>query len=190
MLIGNQDDETPRRVLVLGAGGKVATIVRAAWTATPPASLAFTWQSRGGRAPGSIAWRPGAPASDLPRVDAILALWGVTGGDEDSLSLNTALALHAQRLGALLGADRVLHCSSAAVYAPGPEPRDEAAPTRPASAYGRAKLAMERALTEAATGPRACLMRKSTCAAASNRAVSSSLSPRSSASQGSTASNR
>jgi nucleoside-diphosphate-sugar epimerase len=89
-------------------------------------------------------WAPGDPVSGLPRVDAVLALWGVTRGDAQALAMNAALAAEAVRLGRALGAARVLHCSSAAVYGAGPKPWSETDPTAPAGGYGHAKLAMER----------------------------------------------
>lgn len=94
-------------------------------------------------------------------MTAIVALWGVVPGAGD-LDMNASLALSAQRLGAAIGADRVLHCSSAAVYAPGPVPCREGM-ENPQNPYGLAKRMMEQALrawcTDHPDGPAACALR-------------------------------
>ncbi|MCM2561994.1 NAD-dependent epimerase/dehydratase family protein [Lutimaribacter sp. EGI FJ00013] len=106
-------------------------------------------------------WSPGQPWPGPRRARAIVALWGVVPG-KGALADNTVLALAAQDLALQLGAERVLHCSSAAVYAPAPAPQAEEA-ANPQSDYGHAKLAMEQALQDWAgehpEGPAFCAMR-------------------------------
>jgi nucleoside-diphosphate-sugar epimerase len=102
------------------------------------------------------------PAS-RPQVRAVVALWGVVPDTGQNLHHNTDLALRAMQIATLLGADRVLHCSSAAVYRPGSGRLSEDAPPCPQSPYGQSKLAMEQALREwhATSGenPASCVMR-------------------------------
>lgn len=142
-------------ILVLGSNGRLGRALRHQW----PDDARVIWQARGAGA--DVVWQPGTVWPGPARVDAIVALWGIVPGAGD-LAQNTSLALAAQDLGALLGAERVLHCSSAAVYAPDPAPRPESA-ADPQNPYGHAKYAMEQALADwcAAhpTGPAACAMR-------------------------------
>lgn len=145
----------PGIILVLGGNGRLGRALRHQWRE----ARNVLWQAR---APGAdLVWSPGQPWPGPAQVSAIVALWGVVPGAGD-LTENAALALAAQDLGAALGADRVLHCSSAAVYVPDPalRPEDTANPSNP---YGTAKLAMEQALhawcTDHADGPAACALR-------------------------------
>ncbi|MFW2545448.1 NAD-dependent epimerase/dehydratase family protein [Primorskyibacter sp. 2E107] len=110
-----------------------------------------------------LQWQVGDDAAQLPRVDAILALWGVTRGDAEQLDANAELACAAMELGRVLGAGRVLHASTQAVYQPSNVPIPETGATEPAGAYGQSKLAAERAVerwcAEHPDGPRAVQMR-------------------------------
>jgi nucleoside-diphosphate-sugar epimerase len=133
-------------MLMLGASGKLGRMLRAVWRDENGQGIEIIPVYRqSGQGEGAV-WAPGQPVGDLPRVDVVLALWGVTRGDGDALRKNAVLAEQAMALGAALGANRVLHCSSAAVYRPGPDPLSESAPTVPPGAYGSAKLEMERAI--------------------------------------------
>lgn len=120
------------RVLVLGAGGRIGSLLLKRW----PAGLARP----GGRA---LFADPGAMAAAAQGCASILCLAGVTpagaaaGGD---LADNTRLALAALRAGAAAGVP-VLLASSAAVY--GARGGDETIRLEPQSGYGRAKVAME-----------------------------------------------
>lgn len=142
-------------VLVLGGNGRLGRILHMRWANRPD----VFWQARGPVA--GIRWAPGVPWPGPARVHAIVALWGVVPGCGDPAA-NVPLACAAMALGAALGAERVLHCSSAAVYAPAPLPRNETQ-TDPRSAYGKAKLAMEQAIAAWQTanphGPAACVLR-------------------------------
>ncbi|MDQ2090955.1 NAD-dependent epimerase/dehydratase family protein [Marimonas arenosa] len=151
-----------RHILVLGASGKLGRMLRNLWRDAPPPGLSIHWQYRKNPQGDGLVWQPGAPApSDLPEIDAVVALWGVTPGPGRDLAENSRLAVAAMALAKALGAGRVLHCSSAAVYEPGPEPRAEPEAGGAVNAYGAAKLAMEAAIAEATAsgGPPSCAMR-------------------------------
>jgi len=66
-------------------------------------------------------------------------------------------------LGRVLGVKRVLHCSTAAVYEPSPDPLREEQAGGALNHYGAAKLAMERAIGEDVAahpdGPTQCILR-------------------------------
>ena len=102
-------------------------------------------------------------AADAPRFDAVIALWGVTSGSAEALAANTDLALRAVEIARAVGARRVFHASSSAVYAPAPQLLPETAPCAPLGAYGAAKLAMEAAIGQAAQadpdGPQQVILR-------------------------------
>ena len=142
-------------VIVLGSTGRLGQALRRQWRARP----GVLWQARG--CGGDIDWAPGQPWSGPGRAVAVVALWGVVPG-KGAMAQNIDLALAAQDLALTLGADRVLHCSSAAVYTPAPHPQPEEA-AHPRSDYGKAKLAAEKALADWVTvhsaGPLSCAMR-------------------------------
>ncbi len=165
-----QDTKT---VLVLGASGKVGRLLRAIWTAEPPAGLRVIYQFRETppESPNCIRFTPGDPAGGLGRIDAILSLWGVTSGDDRALAANTDLALEAMRIARATGADRVLHASSIAVYAPSDAPLGENDPTGAINPYGAAKAAMETAV-RSESDPRSCCLRIGSVAGAESLAAS------------------
>lgn len=126
---------------------------------------------RSGRgAKDELLWTPGEDSGVLPQVNGILALWGVTGSDPRTLGLNIDLANQAMALGAALGASRVIHCSSAAVYPPSDAPLSEDGDLLPPSAYGQAKLEMERAVDswQPGHGPKPVCLRIGNVAGADN----------------------
>lgn len=133
-------DRPPNQILVTGAGGRVGQLVLRALAGAPDAPRIVTLS----RSPGAdVVWSPvTAPCPPVPTCDAVLALWGVTSGDDAALASNSALARQARRAAIAAGASRVIHLSSAAVYGGGLDLR-ESDPARPVSAYGRAKRAME-----------------------------------------------
>lgn len=106
-----------------------------------------------------LAWDIGQEkAPDLPPKTVILNLAGRTAGRPDELAKNVLAA----RAVAALARDLdgvVLHMSSAAVYAPGPQDLHETDEPAPPSDYGRAKLAAERAMDDAMPEGRLCLLR-------------------------------
>lgn len=142
MATAPQDD-----VLLLGAGGKLGRMVRAAWPVVSDRRLVPVTRGTGD---GTLRWVPGTPHDGLPRVGAVVAFWGVTGSAPDALAMNSYLAEQAQALAIALGAARVIHCSSAAVYAPSDTPVSEVTDPAPFTPYGQAKLAMERRIAELA----------------------------------------
>lgn len=154
-----------KRILVLGASGKVGRLLRLAWDRNPPDGVALILQSR--RDVG-IHWQPGLP-NPFGHVDVVIALWGVTHGSDAELSANTSLSLRAQTLAIECGATRVLHCSSVAVYAPKDGLLSEEDPTGSLNPYGHAKLQMERALATA-EGPARTILRIGSVAGAESLA--------------------
>jgi nucleoside-diphosphate-sugar epimerase len=143
-------------VLVTGATGRVGTLLRAVWSQEPPDRFVPVWQHRGtATGLGWLRWDMlDEPCPILPQPPAVIVnLAGVTGSGP-GLSRNLALARAAHCAGQRLGCRHVFLASSAAVYGAGPLSGllDEADALRPASAYGRAKLAMERLLSRA-NGP-------------------------------------
>lgn len=85
------------------------------------------------------------------RFDAIIhaATSAVTTiSDEEQTSVILDGTRHVAEFAERCGCRTVLFTSSGAVYGPGTAPVDEAAPCRPATAYGRGKLAAERILLE------------------------------------------
>nr|WP_141135794.1 NAD-dependent epimerase/dehydratase family protein [Antarctobacter heliothermus] len=112
-------------------------------------------------ATGDLVWSPGDRLPRIAGVSAVVALWGVTPAPGRNLTENTHLALSAMEIGAALGADVVVHCSSAAVYRPDPNPIPETAHPEPGSAYGQAKLEMEQAISahRSPGGPRQVVLR-------------------------------
>lgn len=153
---------------MLGASGKLGRMLARHWRRTPPAPWQTLWQYRENPPPDGVHWAPGqAVPAGLGPVGAVLALWGVTPAPAHEpprdLAENSRLAVAAMELAAELGAGRVLHCSSAAVYEPGPGPLGESAAGGALNAYGAAKLAMEGAIAEWCArhpdGPKAVILR-------------------------------
>jgi len=140
--------------ILVGASGRVGTLLRAVWALAPPDALSVTcqWrQARDGRdglvwspleGPGALkAWagRHGPP-------DTIMMLAGVTPSTQGALDTNARLAVACLEAARATGCGRVLIASSSVVYGPGhgaPIPED--APYAPVSPYGVAKRDMERA---------------------------------------------
>ncbi|WP_238366348.1 NAD-dependent epimerase/dehydratase family protein [Mesobacterium pallidum] len=137
---------------MLGGSGKVGRRVMACWRGRDARSVITL-----GRSGAEVTWAPGDPVPDV-RADAVVALWGVVPRPGRDLSQNAALARAAMDLGAALGADRVLHCSTGAVYAPGATGLTEDAVPDPRNPYGAAKVEMERAAA-AIPAPASCCLR-------------------------------
>lgn len=137
--------DTPRpNALILGGTGRLAGLLRWAWTRQPP-DLTLRWQTRRSVSNpdeiriDSIQDAPGL-ARAIAQADVVLDLTGKTTGSEAELALNSTLAR-----ATLEAADGtpVLLASSAAVYGPVTHPAAEATPPAPVSAYGHAKVAVE-----------------------------------------------
>lgn len=151
-----------RRILVLGASGRIGGILRKFWSFDQ-----VLWQTRARSGPGWVGFDPLAQPQALVQAasgcDVILCLAGVvTGrpGRGGALGDNIALGEAAVRAGAVSGAT-VFLASSAAVYGNQIGLLEESAPLRPINAYGRAKADMEaRARTLAASlGVQVCALR-------------------------------
>ncbi len=128
--------------LILGASGRLGRALARAWPADSPAPLR---QSRDG-AGDTLAWDIlNASAPDLPPIDTIVVLAGITHGTVEALALNTPLAQAGADLGARLGVP-VFVASSQAVYGPQPGLLREDQTLKPTSDYGRAKATMEAAV--------------------------------------------
>ncbi|MDU8929431.1 NAD-dependent epimerase/dehydratase family protein [Alisedimentitalea sp. MJ-SS2] len=138
-----------RHVLVLGASGKIGRMLHRWWQANPPTVIAPLWQYRENPEQGGVIWWPGSTApQELPAISAVVALWGVTPGEGRDLAKNSPLARAAIDLATTLGADRVLHCSTAAVYTPASGALKESDAGVAPNPYGAAKLDMENTIVE------------------------------------------
>ena len=140
------------RVLVLGATGRIGTILRKTWSKGPGQVL---WQARRAVADPGPDWcvldplhQPGALARAAAGCDVILCLSGVVmgrapGSDmQDNVTLAEAAIRAAGQMGQAARA-RVILASSAAVYGNQTGVLDETATLAPQNDYGRAKAAME-----------------------------------------------
>lgn len=125
------------KILILGASGKVARRLRAVWTAMPPTFEPIWWTRK------DVARFTRENAAVPLRAAGVIALWGVSYGNEQELAQNVSLGRLAQQIAARIGADRVLHASSQAVYGRDCDHALETQILKPASPYGRAKIAME-----------------------------------------------
>lgn len=146
------------RVLVLGATGRLGTMLRWAW-GRAGAGLDPIWQTRGGTAGAGwaacdILGDPAGLAALCARAEVIVNLAGVTpAASGRDLGANTDLALAVQRAA---GPRPHLVASSASVYGRAAGLCREGDQVVPAAPYGEAKRAMERAVL-AAGGPVTCL---------------------------------
>lgn len=129
------------RILILGAQGKLGRMLSQIWAGHD--QITYTCASSRPAA-GMVLWQPGQIWPGPGNYDAILALWGVTSGDD--LEQNSDLAIAALDLARDLGVPCVVHCSSIAVYGPGRDMGEEVIP-HPVTPYGNAKLRMEQAIT-------------------------------------------
>ncbi|MBM2255483.1 NAD-dependent epimerase/dehydratase family protein [Pseudosulfitobacter pseudonitzschiae] len=133
-------DFNNKRLVVLGATGRLGGILRKQWK-----SDAVRWQARterDGFHRVDILNDPKALRDLCSGADAVLCLAGVTRGNPAALQHNTDLARAA--ITAANGA-RVFLASSAAVYGAGGKDLRETDAVTPLSPYGQAKLAMEQA---------------------------------------------
>ena len=142
------------RVLLVGASGRVGSMVLRHWRADDAPGFVVVVQDRRNAATSGLQWSPldGAAALvDYVRhsgpIDVMVMLAGVTPGLGKDLELNSALALACVAAAQQAQIGRVLLASSSAVYGAGNGiPLTEAALTAPVNAYGEAKCAMELAV--------------------------------------------
>lgn len=143
------------RILVTGASGRVAGLLRQAWRDLEEPRI--VWLSR--RAPADVIWASGTPLPEAPQCETLIALWGRISGTPEDLTTNIELVHRSEALAEACGARRVLHFSSAAIYGPGVNLCEDD-PPRPANAYGQSKLAMEAAVRALpASNRRHCCLR-------------------------------
>ena len=145
------------RVLVLGATGRLGTMLRWAWK-SDETGFQPLWQGRidatgAGWVRCDILGDPAGLAAACTRADVILDLVGVTPASGGDMGVNTDLALAVQRAA---GGRPHLVASSAAVYGRAAGLCRERDAVVPAAPYGVAKRAMERAVL-AKGGPVTCL---------------------------------
>lgn len=150
----NKESSAGASVLVLGASGRIGGILSQFW---PMQGLPPLWQWRGlsrrCQRGATMSWDIlSEPAPDIGDVDIVLGMAGVVPGRAEALSFNTELALATLELAEKAGAKHVFVSSSAAVYGSQPGTYSETATPQPDTPYGRAKLAMEDAVTQAAFG--------------------------------------
>lgn len=136
--------QTQKRILILGGTGRVGRALAHVWPADLPTPI---WHARSG---GDYPWDMlSEPAPDIPAgTIGILALAGVTQGDDAALAANTQLARVACDLAVRAGGLRVLLASSQAVYGAQTGPASETMHPLPQTPYGHVKLAMEQAVSE------------------------------------------
>ena len=137
--------QIPRKgcALITGGGGRLGRLLRAARPFNPELQHEMIFQSRTPN--GDIQWSEGDSLDHLPRCDAVIALWGRTSGTDEELAENARLAELSARVADHIGARRVVHMSTAAVYGPG-RLMNEDHPTENCNQYGKSKLDMERAV--------------------------------------------
>ena len=127
----------PEKILILGASGKVARRLRVVWKATPPTFEPIWWERE------DVARFTHENAAPPLRAAGIIALWGVSYGNEQELAQNVSLGRLAQKIAAKISAERVLHASTQAVYGRDCNNAAETQALSPASPYGQAKIVME-----------------------------------------------
>lgn len=134
-------ENVPVTVLVTGASGRVGRAFRAIWGQKAGESLPILWQSRNLGPAGDLIWDIGQnPPPVLPDGLIVLHLAGKTSGPVgDNVAVTKAVCVAAR----MAKARHVFVMSTAAVYAPGPLPLDEAAVPAPQTPYGESKRAAE-----------------------------------------------
>lgn len=135
-------------LVVTGAGGRLAQLLRRAWALSPPDGLRVLWA---GRSPGfDLQWEIGTgPVPAWPRGARVLHLAGLTRGTEADLAHNVSMVpalLEGCRQNRAVG---LMFASTAAVYAPSARPAQEETEVDPQNAYGRSKVAAEAAVMAA-----------------------------------------
>ena len=99
-----------------------------------------------------------ASAFEGVKARFVVSTLGVTSGSEEALAENVRLTRFAQEIGASVGARRVFHFATGAIYAPSAQTLTEDSETVPRHAYGRSKLMAELAVP-AARAHRATFLR-------------------------------
>ncbi len=136
-------------VVITGANGRVAGLLRRVWSDRPPRGLSVLWSAR---CPGhGLHWDLfSATAPALPRGSVILHLAGVVRGS--GMAANPRMIPALMCVAHASGAAAVVLASTVAVYAPGSLPAAEDQTPAPVSAYGLSKLEAEEAAFAASGG--------------------------------------
>ena len=134
------------RILVTGAGGRLGRLLQGAYRAVCPQQVEVLFAARSGPSDLPPFSAEDVPP-DLPPVDMVVGLWGVTSGNRAALDRNRDLVAGTFAAACATGARRTLHLSSAAVYGPGAD-LTESDPMNAATEYGRSKLLMEQAVMQ------------------------------------------
>lgn len=134
----------PKALLITGSTGRIGRALRAIWLNENANGLPIHWHGRHAGPEVDLAWDIGInPPARLPKDLIILHLAGCTTGTEAELAENQRVTAAVCSAALTANARHVFVMSSAAVYAPGPDPLAETAAPDPINPYGRAKLAAE-----------------------------------------------
>lgn len=171
-----------RNCVILGATGRLGRILADNRHLFQARGIRLLYQTRQAIPPRQaedwFVWNPGkgpdhraaafqAALAPFGGAEAIVNLAGVVPGQGGEMADNTRLALAALAAGRAVGARLLLQASSASVYGDAKGILDEETPPMPQSDYGRAKLAMERAIAGAGAGDiNTCCLRISNVAGA------------------------
>lgn len=154
-------------VLVTGASGRIGRALRVLLPANRAGALPILWQGRRDEPWADLNWDIGAdPQVGLPGGLIVLHLAGRTSGGPQDLDENRVLTETVCHAANASAAAHVFVMSSAAVYAPGPAALTERAEPAPGTAYGRSKLAAERAAAAVLRGPGLTVLRLANLAGA------------------------
>ena len=143
----------PIPILVTGAAGRVGRALRVLWGPTLHKIQPILWQSRQLTALDDLFWDIGQnPPPVLPKGLILLHLAGKTSGAAQDLAQNAQIINAVCAAAVAAEARHMFLMSTAAVYAPGPLPLDEAMPPAPQNPYGASKLAAEAVAVQAMQG--------------------------------------
>lgn len=137
-------ENVPVPVLVTGSSGRVGRALQAIWRANSLTKINIIWQARQSQPLGGLQLDIGQiPPPLLPKGLIVLHLAGRTSGTPEDLAQNAVVTEAVCNAALQAQARHVFVMSTAAVYAPGPLPLDEAIPPAPQNPYGLSKLAAE-----------------------------------------------
>ncbi len=146
-------ENAPITVLITGASGRVGRALRAVWGQKHPEALEILWQSRDLAADGDLFWDVGqTPMPVLPKGLIVLHLAGKTSGTAQDLAQNVVVTAAVCAATVAAEARHMFMISTAAVYAPGALPLDEAMAPAPQNPYGASKLAAEEVAVQVMQG--------------------------------------
>ena len=133
------------QLVITGANGRLAQILRAAWADGSTPGFTPIWSSRLGDGADHTAWDVlSGPAPILAKGCVFLHLAGVLRGDRQTLSANAEMARNVCSAAKSADARHIFVASTAAVYGRATVDHAEDSDPVPMSDYGRAKYDMER----------------------------------------------